>query len=725
MAAISEAISAGWRSPGAVVRATAMPATALLLALCLPALPAHAAPKEPDFQLVGDSRTGRSCCDTSDTTPRIGGRTSPGATVTVELRKQYDDPEPRYTDTVTADGKGRFEFQFPEIKRRVNEVRVIATLDGKSRGFSRTILIDTEAPTGTYVLALGPDMQKPAPAKTTTRELTAVLSHEFLKDGEENFGLYREDGEQVETGFPRGGNFEIVLPENETHTYRLINIDAAGNAGPASEPVTITQKIERSSIATIDVKSLRGGGIKLENAAWNDEDYLGLTAAGLGDVNGDGYADVAIGSQDANSEHGLAVVVFGAARKRLPRVVDVVNLTGKNGFRVEGGPAVGRALGGGGDVNGDGLHDIVMRNSDDESAWVLYGRERFPDTIVFEEKNRDRKRALRITKGREIGTFGQSVAIVGDVNGDRVDDIAIGAPDAKQSSGEAGSAFLVFGRAEGGFPAEIAVDDLDGRNGFRMDAAKKGDGTGNLVAAAGDFNADGIDDFLVGAPFASPDGRRQAGIVYVVFGRKGEFPERFSLGDLDGRTGFAMPGPLAGDWLGYGFRHGVPTAAAAGDVNGDGIDDIVLTAAGSKESSFARMGFVVFGAKRKTFDRTFDLTRLDGMNGFRADPTFRSVSGVGDMNGDGFDDLAFDGGPTPWSGYVLLGQENFPKLVEFDTTPGVATIRLVNMPGGVLAPAGDVDRDGRADLLIGSDQIETDGVHGPGGGYVLFGQAWK
>lgn|GEM_PF-3223034 len=726
MAAISEAILAGRRSFSTVVRATTMQAMALLLALCLPAFPALSAPKEPDFQLVGASQTGRSCCDTSDTTPLIGGRTSPGAMVTVELRKQYDDPEPpRYTDTVTADGKGRFQFQLPEIKRRVNYVTVTATLDGESRGFKRTVVIDTEAPTGTYVLALGPDMRKPAPAKTTTRELTATLSFTFLKDGEANFGLYREDGKQVETRFPRGGTFEILLPENETHTYRLINIDEAGNVGPASEPVTITQTIERTSVGTVDVEKLRKReGFTVEDSLEHDEDFLGQSAAGLGDINGDGFDDIALGSADASYGDGVVVVVYGAPRNRLPSVVDATAMNGKDGFRIEGlGGGVGRSLGGGGDVNADGFADIVISNSDSSTAWVRFGRERSPKVVTYDPEKPDKKTSLRIIgpQAPRFSRFGGSVAIVGDINDDGIDDFAIGEPD----GGSAGFAYVIFGRKKGEFPAEMSVLDLDGKNGFRLQGARKGDGAGNLVAAGGDFNADGIDDMLVGASEASPDGRRAAGVVYVVFGRKGKFQKRIDLGDLDGRTGLAIPGALAGDRLGRGTFSGRNSAATAGDVNGDGIDDLVLTAAKAEDSSIARAGFVAFGARKKSFATSLDLKALNGRNGFRTKSSTTPVAGVGDMNKDGFDDVMFMGALEPLSGYILLGQKSFPKLVEFDETKGVSVVRVSNLPGdGTVAPAGDLDQDGRADLLIGSEHTVPD-TFGVGGGYVLFGQDWK
>ena len=717
---------AGIRHHG-IRRLRAASAASLMLAFIFAAAPALALPRTPDFQLLPESRTGESEWATSDTTPRIGGRTGSQAKVLLEVRLYESDTSPILSRETVADDDGNFEFQLPELADGTYDFTVTAFKGGQSLAM-RGIEVDTVAPTGTYLFALGEDLQTPAPTSLATRDRLVVLSFRFRKDGEGFFGVYREDGTKVDVRWIRKGNVEILLPENETHTYRIINIDDAGNVGPQSEPVTISQKTQRNAIDTADVEALRKSeGITIENAPYNRLDFLGQSAAGLGDINRDGYDDVAISSA-AGESGGTVVVVYGAPRKRLPSVVDVRDLDGQNGFRVVAADAadlrVGRSVGGGGDVDRDGFDDIVIANGFHSTVWVLYGRETFPALVRYDEKKPDKRASLRVRGPRapEHSEFGRSVAIVGDINDDGVDDFAVGDTD----GGAAGFAYVIFGRDDGTFPAEMSVLDLDGRNGFRLDGVKKGDGAGALVAAAGDFNADGIDDMLVGAPSARPGGRKNAGIVYVLFGRKGEFPKRLDLGSLDGRTGFSIPGPLAGDNLGRGSGSSGKSSAAAGDVNGDGIDDLVLTAAVSSGSTLARTGFVVFGARKKSFAKALDLKSLNGRNGFRTKTSTTPVAGIGDMNRDGFDDVMFMGDAEPQSGYILLGQTSFPKLVEFDKTNGVSVVRVSNLPGsGTVAPAGDVDRDGRADLLIGAEDMVVSTLSGPGGGYVLFGQEWK
>jgi hypothetical protein len=128
-----------------------------------------------------------------------------------------------------------------------------------------------------------------------------------------------------------------------------------------------------------------------------------------------------------------------------------------------------------------------------------------------------------------------------------------------------------------------------------------GDRSGSSVSSAGDVNGDGIDDLIIGAFYADPNGNPNAGRSYVVFGSDTGLPNPLDLSDLNGSNGFTINGVNAGDESGR-------SVSSAGDVNGDGIDDLIIGAyrADPNGNTYAGSSHVLFGQEKPIFKDGFE-----------------------------------------------------------------------------------------------------------------------
>ncbi len=311
------------------------------------------------------------------------------------------------------------------------------------------------------------------------------------------------------------------------------------------------------------------------------------------------------------------------------------------------------------------------------------------------------------------GESGQTAAGVGDVNGDGIADLVIGMTGAEGGGlFRAGAAAIVFGR-EGGLPAIVSLDDLDGTNGFRLEGAIARQGVGSAVAAAGDVNGDGIDDVLVGAEGTSPYGSDPVPSgAYVVFGSRDGFAPTLSVDDLDGTNGFHFAAEQPGN--GTGLR------LSATDLNGDGLGDVLVSISG---------GLGVVLGSRDGFAPTLARADLDGIAGFIINGAF-SARDAGDVNGDGVGDLIASGTGSVLR--VVFGRDAFPASADIDSLLGdgggvrIAHTGLTGFAdlGYDQAGVGDVNGDGVGDLAIGIPNAGIDGGYGFGTGqtYIVYGR---
>ncbi|WGM39950.1 hypothetical protein [Caulobacter sp. NIBR1757] len=475
---------------------------------------------------------------------------------------------------------------------------------------------------------------------------------------------------------------------------------------------------------------------------------VGQVVAGLGDVNGDGIGDFIVGSWrhrvNGGGQYGAAFIIYGqnvAGVGAFPSDFNLQDINGTNGFQLFGiasGDLLGQSVSSAGDVNGDGVNDILIGADSANrqpnqynglgSAYVIFGRNtavdgNFPTT--FSPAALDGTNGFAIPGYVAFSRVGLSVASAGDVNHDGIGDLIIGGG---ASGTNAGAAYVVFGKdtlTAGDFAASINLTGLDGTNGFTITGSSN-EFIGRSVSSAGDINGDGVDDLLIGARIADPNGVYDAGSVFVVFGRNsqtgGVFGGTLALSGLDGTNGFRIDGLRDRSLTGS-------TVSAVGDINGDGFTDFALSAQQGGDG-WVGQTFIVFGRDGATpYGPSLDLAALDGSNGFLITGAGSSVSSAGDFNGDGIGDLIV-GSMSSNAAWIVFGRKtsvvgNFGGSVDLAALDGINGFKLngesSNGRTGVsVAAGGDINGDGYDDVVIGASGRDGEEI---GGAYVVFGHA--
>ncbi|MEM9981387.1 MAG: hypothetical protein AAF734_02750, partial [Bacteroidota bacterium] len=265
---------------------------------------------------------------------------------------------------------------------------------------------------------------------------------------------------------------------------------------------------------------------------------------------------------------------------------------------------------------------------------------------------------------------GFSASSAGDVNGDGVDDLIIGAYGANPNgNSSAGESYVVFGNSTGRFSTgSLELSDLNGNNGFVINGIDADDRSGFSASSAGDVNGDGVDDLIIWAYGANPNGKSSAGETYVVFGSTtgGFSTGSLELSSLDGNNGFIINGIDVDDRLGR-------SVSSAGDVNGDGIGDLIIGARDADPNGNSRAGasYVVFGQCHSiTPTISITVSPTSTTENASATITYTLASSVNACSNDIIVNFSVSGTASPTTDYTLSGATTFDPI----TGSGTATI---------------------------------------------------
>ena len=450
---------------------------------------------------------------------------------------------------------------------------------------------------------------------------------------------------------------------------------------------------------------------------WGEDsiDFSGISVVGAGDVNGDGYDDILIGAHnndEGGSGAGQTYLIFGKASSW---AMDTDLSTSSASFLGEGANDYsGNSVAGAGDVNGDGYDDILIgadRNNDGggdagqtylifgkASGWAMDTDLSASDASFWGENQDDYS--------------GTSVSGAGDVNGDGYDDILIGADGNDDGGTTAGQTYLILGKPSGwAMDASLSASDASfwGEDG--------GDQSGGQVSGAEDVNVDGYDDILIGA-HRDWDSGNIAGQTYLILGKDSGWTMDTDLSASDA----SFWGENAEDQSGI-------SVSSAGDVNGDGYDDILVGALGNDNGgNTAGQTYLILG-KISGWSMDTDLSASDAS--FWGEDTHDrsgySVAGVGDVNGDGYDDILIgaygnkENGNFAGQTYLILGKV-FGWVMDTELSTSEASFQgedTNDYSGISVAGAADINGDGYDDILIGAYK-DSDADGNAGQTYLIF-----
>ena len=444
-------------------------------------------------------------------------------------------------------------------------------------------------------------------------------------------GVFDNATERTSVAVPtatNNGTFTLTFPiiplnsvPGETYArFRLSTDAAAGNStgvvgdGEVEDyPATITLRSDSTvdSPKTKKIASGTNGGPALANS-----DNFGWSVVSVGDLNEDGVTDLAVGAlQDDTGGVGR-----GAVYVQFMNLNGTVDSSVKIAHELNGGPTLadfdffGSSLTSLGDFDGDGVNDLAVGARHGGAVYLLMLNA--TGTV---------KSSVKITGS---SYFGSSVASLGDLDGDGVTDLAVGAQNDSTGGSARGAVHVVLLNADGTAKSDVKIAHQ--LNGGPMLADN--DFFGCSAASLGDLDGDGVTDLAVGSWTKDANGTNRGAVFVLLLNANGTV--KSSVGLASGLNG----GPALVDHDNFGI-----SVASIGDLDGDGVTDLAVGAFGDDTGGSARGAVHVLLLKTNGTIKS-SLKVASGTNG---GPTLTnldnfgwSVASVGDLDGDGVTDLA-------------------------------------------------------------------------------------
>ncbi|MGE0587586.1 MAG: putative Ig domain-containing protein [Cyclobacteriaceae bacterium] len=427
-----------------------------------------------------------------------------------------------------------------------------------------------------------------------------------------------------------------------------------------------------------------------------------------GDFNGDGLSDVVV-----SNNYGPTSIIFGSTNPMEPRI-DLNNLKAGQGTTIYGQNVSLGSVSLKGDITGDGLDDLLIAEDQSGDVVVLFGQavpelptavNPIPAQVAIEGSPFSFIIPSGIFASQDLNlTFSVTAENDGPLPAWLSYDVATKTLSGIPGNGDEGtanlkvtatdtqgnSAFTALNISvldEKAFVSGSTLADLQDQviqiNGSDFSRATS-------VVGIGDINGDGLEDLLISAVFLNYGGTYDSGAGIVVFGNANGLSSPFDIASIDGTNGFIIPGTTPFQNMGNSINK-------AGDFNGDSREDFVV--------SDNDVSYVIFGAD--TYPHPFDLSSLDGTNGFKVQHSSRDISNtlkpVGDVNGDGLDDLATGIGGYPSITSLIFGNASSPSTLDLDAPAPGSTITFESY-NSLYTAAGirDVNGDGLDDIAITS-----------------------